>query len=204
MRKAAEYSDHQDAGQLQPRHVWGLVRQQLALDVTRNAELAFECVAFPEDAVRRLYLPAHPVVDAEGHRDQPREHGVPREDQQADSKLRQEIQRLDQHGHNRPEQNLGQQDQRVEQQAQCEWQPGEERKDEPRRHLRAVADDLGEQEAQAQDRAELDASSKRDPDRNSDADHSPGRRPPYEKPPARCQDRVGRGGHRSGWLRVRR
>ena len=83
--------------------------------------------------MRRLDLSAHPVVDAKGHRDRSREHGVPRENQQADSKLRQHIQRLDQHGQNRPEQYPGQQDQRVEHQAQCERQPGEERKDEPRR-----------------------------------------------------------------------
>jgi hypothetical protein len=84
-------------------------------------------------------------------------------------------------------------------------EPGEEWKDEPRRYVGAVADDLGEQEAQPQDRAaELDASSERNPDRDPNADHGPGCRPPYKKPPARCQDRIGRGGHRSDWLRVGR
>jgi len=79
----------------------------------------------------------------------------------------------------------------------------EEWENERRRHVGAVADDLGVQEAQPQDwTEELDTSAERDPDRNPNVDHRPRGRPPNEKPPARCQDRVVRGVHRSGEVRV--
>ena len=115
------------AGQLQALEGGRLVGQQLALDVARHGQLALERIPFPEDAVGRLDLAAHPVVGAEGRGDPRGEQRVEREEQQHGAELGQQEQRIGQQDGERPEPGARQHEQLIERQAQPAGQPRQQR-----------------------------------------------------------------------------
>ena len=117
-----------DAGELQSGDVRRALWQQLSLDLAGDLQLALEGVAFSQRSIRRLDLVAHPVVGGKRDGDHHGEHAIGGEDEEDDTVLREDIEWINHHYDDRPEERSRQHGQRIESQPQREREPSRDRK----------------------------------------------------------------------------